>query len=238
MSETESAYFDESWRTATEFKPPAWGVEPDPEVPEKFEQRIQARDALKNHDTILELYAGRGFLTERVYKGHGKLLVLVDDEQKLLKQAKEKIRGCKAHLYYMDNMKFLDRYVRRYPEITLVDFDAYGSPAFQIQKFFARHPVRQRIVVSITDGMITGWPVLGKDWEGRYFVHPKKKPMKEDLPDFMDSLMKTMSKQHHFNFEKINGVWKEGAAIYYCGYLISPPEDSTSKGEKIERSRD
>jgi len=136
----------------------------------------------------------------------------------------------------MDNMKFLDRYVRRYPEITLVDFDAYGSPAFQIQKFFARHPISRRLIISITDGMMTGWPTLGKDWEGRYFAHPKKKPMKEDLPDFIDTLIKAMGKQHHFNFEKINGVWKEGTAIYYCGYLISPPEDSTSKGEKIERS--
>jgi len=236
MSQTESAYFDESWRIATEFKPPAWGVEPDPEVPEKFEQRTQARDAMKNHDTILELYAGRGFLTERVYKGHGKLLVLVDDEQRFLKQVKEKIRGQKAHLYYMDNMHFLDRYIRRYPEITLVDFDAYGSPAFQIQRFFARYPINHRVVISITDGMMAGWPTLSKDWEGRYFVRPKKQPGKEDFPGFMDSLMKTMAKQHHFDFKKINEVWKDRAATYYCSYLISPPEDSTSKGEKIERS--
>jgi hypothetical protein len=56
----------------------------------RFKQRKEVADAVKKHGTILELNAGEGNISEKMYKGLGKRYILVDKDEVALKKAGSK----------------------------------------------------------------------------------------------------------------------------------------------------
>jgi DNA adenine methylase len=122
---------------------------------EKQRQRAEAARYLSNHHTILELYAGEGNLSEKVYAPlNPRRMVLVDDDAQALEKARSRLAsfGVKKEFYPMPNEQFIKRgYLRKYPDISLVDFDAYGSPGRTVQLFFDNYRVRQPMIATLTD---------------------------------------------------------------------------------------
>ena len=134
---------------------PAHITKPEELNAEKRQQRAEAARYLRNHHTILELYAGEGNLSEKVYAPlNPRRMVLVDDDARALEKAKVRLArfGVKKEFYPMPNEQFIKRgYLRKYPDISLVDFDAYGSPSRTVQLFFDNYRVRQPMIATLTD---------------------------------------------------------------------------------------
>ena len=135
---------------------PTHGVRPEDLNPNKFRQRAAAAGYLAKHGTIMELYAGDGDLSEKVYsKLNPRRMVLVDDDEQALQKAKSRLAdvGVAKYFYPMKNEKFIKEKARLFKDTTLVDFDAYGSPSRTVQLFFDNFRVREPMIVCFTDGL-------------------------------------------------------------------------------------
>lgn len=117
-------------------------------IEEKLQQRREVADAVKEHKTIVELFAGEGSISE-VYKGRGKRHILIDDDEKAL----AKVKG--AEVYVGKNGKCMEENLPKLDDITLVDFDPYGSPTDAMKQFFSLYKVNEPLAVAITDGQAT-----------------------------------------------------------------------------------
>ncbi|RLI28413.1 MAG: hypothetical protein DRO46_04070 [Candidatus Hecatellales archaeon] len=117
---------------------------------------MQVYEATGPHQTVLDLYAGKGYLSW-LYAKHGcQKLICVEKNKRyfqVLKRNLAEFKG-KTLLYNMDNLRWIEACLNPEEPITFVDFDAYGSPALQVQKFFAKYPVRRVMAVCLTDGLI------------------------------------------------------------------------------------
>ena len=122
---------------------------------EKISFRLQVFEATGPHKTVLDLYAGKGYLAWLYAKGCEKL-ICVEKNPKYFRVLQRNLSeyGGKVALYCMDNLKWLECCLNVEEPITFVDFDAYGTPALQIQRFFAKYPVRRLMVACLTDGLI------------------------------------------------------------------------------------
>jgi hypothetical protein len=117
---------------------------------------MQVYQATGPHRTVLDLFAGKGYLAW-LYAKHGcEKLICIEKNlayfQVLTKNLAE--FSHKIFLYNIDNLRWLDECLNPKEPITWVDFDAFGSPALQVQKFFAKYPVKRAMAISLTDGII------------------------------------------------------------------------------------
>jgi hypothetical protein len=88
----------------------------------------------------IECYAGSGGLTE-VYKQHFKEVINND-----LNPESVAIHNYKAIDFVKEVVAKLDK------KIDMIDFDCYGSPAFEIQEFFKDAKRHAPFVVALSDG--------------------------------------------------------------------------------------
>ena len=195
---------------------PAHITKPEELNAEKRQQRAEAARYLRNHQTILELYAGVGNLSEKVYAPlNPRRMVLVDDDARALEKAKVRLArfGVKKEFYPMPNEQFIKRgYLRKYPDVSLVDFDAYGSPGRTVQLFFDNYRVRQPMIAALTDGL------------------PTDMRLKEATPStpgeicgFHDVMMRNLGGRRGFKSWRIGRAFggKSGRAVYGA-YLVRP----------------
>jgi len=186
-------------------------------------QRIEAMKALPEHKTILELNAGRGYLSSHVYAGRAKRMILVDDDGRYLQAAKRKLEGKPLRAYAMDNLKFIEERLDPREEITLVDFDPWGSPGPTMQSFFEKYPVKRKMIVCMTDSYdVRGWHGGSYDWWKHWRYRPTIVPEVKDIPRIHDSFMEKIGRRHGFRPELINRVWKKGSKTIYSSYLLTP----------------
>ncbi|MHC1586301.1 MAG: RsmD family RNA methyltransferase [Candidatus Hecatellaceae archaeon] len=123
---------------------------------EKISFRMQVYEATGPHQTVLDLYAGKGYLAW-LYAKHGcEKLICVEKNPRYFRVLRRNLAefAGKISLYNMDNLRWLEQHLNPEETITFVDFDAYGSPALQIQRFFAKYPVRRVMVACLTDGLL------------------------------------------------------------------------------------
>jgi len=113
------------------------------------EQELTTNEAIKacdNKNLAVELYAGTGGLTEIYGKEFDE--VVTNDINKNANT-----------FYHMKAMKFIEDILSLESDniigkINLIDFDCYGCPALEIQKFFeVRHNVDAPFVLRFSDGL-------------------------------------------------------------------------------------
>jgi len=190
---------------------PAHITKPEELNAEKHRQRAQAAGYLRNHHTILELYAGEGNLSEKVYAPlNPRRMVLVDDDAQALEKARARLArfGVKKEFHPMNNEQFIKRgFLRRYPDISLVDFDAYGSPGRTVQLFFDNYRVRQPMIAALTDGLAS---------------HVKLATF-GDLCVSHDMMLRNLGARKGFNLWRIGRAFggKSQRAVY-AAYLLRP----------------
>ena len=139
--------------------------------------------------TVLDLFAGKGYLSW-LYAKHGcEKLICVEKSEKYFKVLKENLSEfegkCEIEFYNMDNLKFLEKNLSRDEPITHVDFDAYGSPAKQVKKFFENYQPKSFLLCFLTDGLIYNFRRLSNLNLREYY-----------LQDFMVKHGKCRSIQH------------------------------------------
>lgn len=223
------------------------GNEPDYEElsKAKFDQRAQAARYLSKHSTILELYAGKGMLSSQVYaKLNPRRMVLVDDDPANLEQAKAQLgkTGIRADYYPMKNQQFIKKgYLKKYPDVSLLDFDAYGTPGPLVKQFFENYRVRQPMVLMLTDG----FPIhihrrkdpnevntsAAVDYDDVYSLKSWQAPSLGDVCGMHDTMMKNLGARGRFKSWRINrGFGGKSGRVVYAAYLLRPQGIASTRG--------
>jgi len=120
--------------------------------PHKFVQRKKMCERLKNKfGTIVELFAGRGYLTEKLYSKFSNKSILVEREKY---EELARFKKPKYTIYQMNNQKFLEENLKKIDlsNMTLIDFDAFGMPMAAINIFFRNFKVTKPFFLTLTDG--------------------------------------------------------------------------------------
>ena len=218
--------------------------------PEKQRQRAEAARYLSNHQTILELYAGEGNLSEKVYAPlNPRRMVLVDDDARALEKAKVRLArfGVKKEFHPMSNEQFIKRgYLRKYRDISLVDFDAYGSPGRTVQLFFDNYRVRQPMIAALTDGFpihvhrwkdpspnATNGPA-DTDYTEMYALKSWDAPSLGDMCGFHDIMMRNIGARRGFKSWRIGRAFggKSGRVVYGA-YLVRPLDSHSKSSHQV-----
>ena len=195
----------------------------------KVKLRTELRDKIPEHDWVLELYAGRGALTEKVYAGHCNKIWLVDADSGNLQVARERLEGVNYESFCMDNLKWLKRYLRFKVEefqehLTLVDFDAFGMPGRQIQRFFELFRVQRPLCVAITDGGSRRLGFSSKELAtilSRHYLMDKKFT-RGDQVFFVNALMDEIASGQNCKCIRVNSGQNPQKTVVYAGYVLVP----------------
>jgi len=198
--------------------------------PAKEEQRRRViRGAPRG--TVLELYAGKGYLTRGVYAGKAKRVILVDKDKKALGQAEKRLKGrVRREIYVGDNREWIREKMVDVDldDLVAVDFDAFGSPMDTMREFFENYKVRKPLHVSLTDGS-TFWYSLHRNLDApavakkRYHSRLGKKEMGtvRGQVKMIDRFMREEGKRHGFTVEPVS-IAKGRQKTLYVGYLLKP----------------
>jgi len=198
--------------------------------PVKAEQRRRLiNDAPRG--TVLELYAGKGYLTRDVYAGKASRVILVDKDKRALGQAERRLKGkVRREIYVGDNRAWIRDRMQGVDlsDLVAVDFDAFGSPTDTMQVFFDHYKVRGPLYVSLTDGSALSYsfhragagPVMARK-------HYHSRIGREDMGTLrgqvkmIDHFMKEEGKKHGFTAEPVS-IAKGHQKTLYAGYLLKP----------------
>lgn len=197
-------------------------------TPTKMVQRQEVAEKLSG-GTVLEAFAGKGELSEKVYADKADKIVLVDKDEKLLEKADKRLDGKVKHeAVASDNVEWLENEMspEQLKNLKLVDFDAFGSPAKQMRAFFKNFPVRRKMFVTVTDGskIFLGYK-KGYDamkWlRQNYGIQLKTNATREDQIRILDAFMKAQGQVYGFNVRPINAAFGKHHAVY-AGYELTP----------------
>jgi hypothetical protein len=129
--------------------------------------------------TILELFAGRGYITEKIYASLSpRRIIAIDKDDYELRLYRRRVRkalkgkNTAIETYRMDNVEWIREVMPNIDlsDLILVDFDASGCPAKAMKAFFETYRVRGELRIRITDGAIYKLNMLVKG-----------KPLKEEI---------------------------------------------------------
>jgi len=175
--------------------------------------------------TVLELYAGKGNLSAEVWKHKAKKIILVDKNAEYLREAAAKLKGKSHVIVRANNLKWLEQELpqEKLSNLTVVDFDAFGSPAPQIRRFFNGLPVKKSMIVAVTDGSCI-YAKIGDGNEKRKFFLDNYGSFPDGTRDAqlkaLDGLMQKQARTHGFKVQPINAGF--GRQTVYAGYKITP----------------
>jgi len=194
----------------------------------KLEQRRQLERRIGKGGTVLEVYAGKGNLSSRLYARKGRRLILVDNDAESLQQAHRKLKGKALHeTIAMDNVKWIseEMQLEALRDLRLVDFDAFGSPADPAKAFFDRYPVNQPLVVAFTDGSALHNRYIqdeeGKRWlRETYGVSRIPASTRTGVISTLDKFMENEGRDHGFKAHKVS-VAHGDANTVYVGYKLT-----------------
>lgn len=198
--------------------------------PAKAEQRRRLVHGAPR-GTVLELYAGKGYLTRDVYAGKAKRVILVDKDKRALATADRRLKGkVRREIYQGDNQEWIKEKMVDVDlsDLVAVDFDAFGSPMDTMAAFFDNYRVRRPLYVSLTDGSAfwyslhrnRGAPKVARK---RYHSRISKKEIGtvRGQVKMIDRFMKEEGKKHGFTAEPIS-IAKGRQKTLYVGYLLKP----------------
>jgi len=186
--------------------------------------------------TVLDLFAGRGYLSS-LYAPYCWRIICVEKDSEQFRFLERNMRDYKhAVLINDDNLNFLETLDES--NVTYVDFDAYGCPSFQIKKFFEKNPIRQALIISVTDGMLLNFRTWSSADLSRYYLQDFYQSLGERYGDhdryhvtrslgeylfeiqrrFIDILCMRYQAQANCLYFKV----KPSNTVAYSAYLILP----------------
>ncbi|MFQ6075414.1 MAG: hypothetical protein ACE5Z5_04680 [Candidatus Bathyarchaeia archaeon] len=171
---------------------------------------------LWRQQTVLDLFAGFGTLSEEYARAGCDRLICVEKDPEYFRALQERMRP--------------------YPNvdlhnITFVDFDAFGCPNHQIQQFFKHHPLTRDIIVNVTNGMIfrlKRYPSVHID--RHYLVNvPKEEAVEAKehhiarlLPWLQEQFIHILALKHGFNTAFLYHAMNLAANVTYYGFIAYP----------------
>lgn len=182
---------------------------------------------------VVEMFAGRGNLTNAVWKAHSEQNILVEYNPETVEQFTSQITDpARTTIYTMSNIDFAKDTLSNIPadRITAIDFDAFGS-AIPIITTTLDHfkPVRP-LVVGVTDGIASNLVRVSRKKEVLherlvelgYFPLPRDGlNMNLFMIKVMHKTMQLICKDRNLSCEIVNGTHNRKSTIY-CGYIVKP----------------
>jgi hypothetical protein len=178
-----------------------------------------------NKGTVLELFAGKGNLSKDVWAPKASNLILVDKRADYLEEAASKLKGKSHVIVKANNLRWLEKELpqEQIDNLRAVDFDAFGSPAKQLNAFFNNTPIKRSMIVAVTDGSCIYAKIGDANEKRRFFKEYYGQPVdgsKTEQLKALDRLMQQQAKKHGFKVQPINAGF--GRQTIYAGYKITP----------------
>jgi len=192
----------------------------------------------------LDLFAGRGEITGRLYQGFREIHCVEKNPRSFsfLQQRFAPTLGARVtspaqcaqaaqpliHLHRADNLKFISEKVAGIAGINLVDFDAYGSPNPQVKAFFQHYRASEPMLIFATDGGKLA-RLRGRLWHPDWYS--AREPEGPSAPRYNHTVTQNyellirqfwreMARAHAFRLQTFELVWKRGKLVAYYGILI------------------
>lgn len=160
----------------------------------------------------VECYAGSGGLTE-VYKQHFKEVINND-----LNPESVAIHNYKAIDFIKQIVAKLDK------KIDMIDFDCYGSPAFEIQEFFKDAKRHAPFVLALSDGFGMNLKYSKKEIpiRSRYLIEGELNTSKiwERHDQLIDNLISALSKSNGLQSSRLCSVQTKSKNYVLAAYVI------------------
>jgi len=177
----------------------------------------------------LDLFAGAGEIASRLYLDFQEIHLVEQDEKKFRRLEQKFLNRKNARLWNADNREFLQQKLRALPHLSVVDFDAYGSPNRPIQLFFANWQLKSPILVFATDGFILA-RVRGLGFAPElYLAGPDSKcagghdpVLNRNFELLVRSFWQELAKLYNFRIALFKILWKKRKQVAYYGLLIEP----------------
>jgi hypothetical protein len=194
--------------------------------PAKYAQRRELAQDLPDDGTILHVYGGgQSALLKTVYKNRARQHIIVD--RKIGPDC-----GCngKVHTFKKGTADFMEKDLPllKLDDLKLVDFDPYGSPGHDVQKFFSNYKVRRPLRISVTDGYALRLGLLKADRSqaerevySRYLTQDYGDGTRANQIRLLDNLMREMGRRHDLNVRRVNAAHGDQKTVY-AGYAVSP----------------
>jgi hypothetical protein len=196
---------------------------PDLSPAKKWQRRALAEHM--NKGTVLELFAGKGNLSKNVWAPKASKLILVDKRDDYLKEAATKLKGKTHVIVKANNLKWLENELpqEQINNLSAVDFDAFGSPAKQLNTFFDNIPIKRSMLVAVTDGSCIYAKIGDGNMKSRFFKENYGRLVngtRDSQLRALDGLMQAQGRKHGFRVQPINAGF--GRQTVYAGYKITP----------------
>jgi len=198
-------------------------------TPSKLAQRRAVAEKVSG-GTVLELFAGKGYLSKHVWAKKADKLIMLDKEAEFLNEAKRKVKGKVRHETIVANNLVWLRKVMNPSElknVKVVDFDSFGSPATQIKRFFDNFPIKKAMFICMTDGSNIFLAFHRKRKSAHKFLREnygvdfQPAGKREDQIRALDGLMQNQGRKHSFKVEPINVAFGKRQSVY-AAYKITP----------------
>ena len=180
---------------------------------EQNQTRLAGIAACENKNLAVECYAGSGGLTD-VYKQHFKYIINND-----LNPDSVAMHNFKAIDFIKRVVADLDR------KIDMIDFDCYGSPAFEIQEFFKDAKRHAPFVLALSDGFGMNLKYSKKEIpiRSRYLIEGPLDTHKIWLrhDELIHNLLITLAKSQDLNCSKICSVQTKSKNYVLAAYVFT-----------------
>jgi hypothetical protein len=163
------------------------------------------------NNRAVECYAGSGGLTE-IY------------QQNFVEVINNDLNPESVAQYNFKAIDFIKKIVTQLDKIDMIDFDCYGSPAFEIQEFFKDAARHAPFVLALSDGFGMNLKYSKKEIpiRSRYLIEGELDTHKIWLrhADLIDNLLVKLSSQQKLQATKICAIQTKSKNYILAAYVV------------------
>lgn len=201
--------------------------------PEKFAFRREALAHDRGRAKLIELYAGVGHLTSRVYAPAYREVVVVEKDPEHFGRLLRRL-GRFAHVRYYNkvNAAFIAEDLPNHLDFSAVDFDAFGSPGEAVIQFFEAVDGRlsRPFLLLMTDGGLLAARRRAPMNLYRYYlagpdeVRQPPAGLAERFEEFQARFVERLASRHGFTSRATAAQRNRNETVLYSAYVVAPKQ--------------
>ncbi len=180
----------------------------------------------------VDFFAGGGEIAKRLYLGFEDLHLVERDEKKFSFLEHRFSSTFNVHLWKMDNIEFIRNHLPGIPDLSVADFDAYGSPNRQLLEFFKNYRIAQDLLIFATDGAKLARLRARRFSPKSYFAGLDEKSavgydpvLVENYEQLIFGFWKELADRYAFKIEAFKLIWKKSLGVAYYGVWLRPKKN-------------
>jgi hypothetical protein len=199
--------------------------------PEKFVFRREALARDRGRAKVIELYAGLGYLTSRVYAPVYPEVVVVEKDPEHFRRLLRRLgRFANVRYYNKTNAGFIAEDLPNHLDFSAVDFDAFGSPGEAVMQFFEAVDGRlpRPFLLLMTDGGLLAARRRAPMNLYRYYLagpdETSRPPagLAERFEEFQARFVERLASRHGFTSRATAAQRNPNETVLYSAYVVAP----------------